>query len=213
MHSGNVLVAEDNPGKITGVIDWQNTVAGFLPGVADVPKFLEFSGGQYVQGSGFLPDEYMAIPRLPADFDSLNDEAKKRAEDELQTAELHYNYAKLVEEHVPLLHQVRKYRTVLALGWTDALDYSGRTWDANGLLQFENALIGTVDWWEHLDPGHGRPCPVTFTEEERKANKSLGEMDELEQILVQLGPSLGIQADGFIPPMVDPEVSKQKNEE
>lgn len=63
---GNVYVAEDDPGKIVSIIDWQSTVIAPLLIQARFPEFLVDA----------VDDEYtfsMLAPQLPVNYDELDE--------------------------------------------------------------------------------------------------------------------------------------------
>jgi aminoglycoside phosphotransferase (APT) family kinase protein len=69
-HMGNIFVSENDPGKVTGFIDWQNTSIS--------PLFLQ------VRWPTFLspPDDYeegLVMPGLPPGFEDMDDEDKEIA--------------------------------------------------------------------------------------------------------------------------------------
>ncbi|OJJ51377.1 hypothetical protein ASPZODRAFT_127446 [Penicilliopsis zonata CBS 506.65] len=70
LHMGNIFVSENDPGKVTGFIDWQNTSIN--------PLFLQ------VRWPVFLspPEDYQegqVMPKLPPGFEDMDDEEKELA--------------------------------------------------------------------------------------------------------------------------------------
>ncbi|QKX56805.1 uncharacterized protein TRUGW13939_03912 [Talaromyces rugulosus] len=67
---GNIFVSENDPGTVTGIIDWQNTVVN--------PTFLQVRWPIFLTS----PEEYQegqVMPGLPADFEELDEGDKEMA--------------------------------------------------------------------------------------------------------------------------------------
>jgi hypothetical protein len=70
LHMGNIFVSEDDPEKVTGFIDWQNTSINPFFLQARWPVFLK-PPPDYQEGQ--------VMPRLPEDFEQMDDEEKEIA--------------------------------------------------------------------------------------------------------------------------------------
>lgn len=70
IHMGNIFVSENDPGKVTGFIDWQNTSIKPLFSQVGWPVFLD-PPKDYQKGQ--------VMPSLPEGFDQMDEEEKETA--------------------------------------------------------------------------------------------------------------------------------------
>jgi hypothetical protein len=153
---------------------------------------MAYLGGDYVPEPS-PPGEAAPTPVLPENFDDLDDAAKRKAEDELKAAKRHYDYTFYTEKINPTLHRHRTEPELALCTWPLA-SVSG-TWD-EGLAFFEHCLIMICDFWYSIDPG--KPCPISFTAEERAENKRAFALWRRDLEIEGLASEIGVQPDGVL---------------
>ncbi|GAP91259.2 putative phosphotransferase enzyme family protein [Rosellinia necatrix] len=145
IHASNLFVKD---GRISSIIDWQDSWAG--------PLFFQVRQPQLVKYDGDL------MLRLPPHYDTLEDEDEKdRIRSQVEKSILLWSYERntkkvnhLVDEAFHLLHgRTRR----------DVVDFSANTWDAD-IVPFRESLIRVQRNWDEICPG--RPCPIEFTQAE-----------------------------------------------
>ncbi|KAI1305469.1 kinase-like domain-containing protein [Xylaria venustula] len=144
-HASNLFV---EGGKISSIIDWQDSWAG--------PLFLQARQPQLVDYDGEI------VPRLPPHYDTLEDEDEKcRIRSQVEKSILLWSYERSTKKVNHLLHEVFH----LPHGRTrrDAVDFSTNTWDTD-IVPFRESLIRIQRSWDEICPG--RPCPIEFTKAE-----------------------------------------------
>jgi hypothetical protein len=192
LHLSNILVSGPDSPEITGIIDWQEACIDLLLAAGSVPHFMAYSGGKYVPEPS-PPGEAAPTPVLPENFDDLDDAAKRKAEDELKAAKRYWVYTLFTEKHNPTLHRNRTQTELALCTWP--LYWASRTWD-EGLAFFENCLIIICDSWHSIDPD--KPCPISFTAEERAENERALALWMRDQEIEQLVSEIGVQPDGVV---------------
>lgn len=194
LHLSNILISGPKSPEIAGIIDWQESCIDLLLSSGSVPQFMAYSGGKYVPEPS-PPGEAAPTPVLPEQFNDLDDSEKRKAEEELKAAKRYWVYTLFTEKQNPTLHRHRlRLDGELAL-CTWPLYWASRTWD-EGLAFFENCLIMICDSWDSINPD--KPCPISFTAEERRENERLLTTWMREQELEQLSSEIGVQPDGVV---------------
>ena len=151
----NIFVDGQDPTKITSVLDWQLSHINPLFMQARFPQFLEPP-----KGWKYMP--FPAIPALPDDFESLNEEEKEKARQTL--------YDALLSKYYELSTRSLENKQIIT-----ALSFDRRLWEPFTYCQLHshgslvpniNTLIRLRDGWSKLGlPGE---CPYVLTEEELK---------------------------------------------
>ncbi|KAI0868933.1 kinase-like domain-containing protein [Hypoxylon argillaceum] len=144
-HASNLFVEN---GKISSIIDWQDSWAG--------PVFLQARQPQLVDYNGDM------LLRLPPHYDTLEDQDEKsRIRSQVEKSILLWSYERNTKNVNHILHEVLH----LPHGRTrrDVIDFSANTWDAD-IIPFRESLIRVQRNWDAICPG--RPCPIEFTKEE-----------------------------------------------
>lgn len=144
-HASNLFVEN---GKISSIIDWQDSWAG--------PLFLQARQPQLVDYDGDI------LLRLPPHYDALEDQDEKsRIRSQVEKSILLWSYERNTKNINHLLHEVFH----LPHGRTrrDVVDFSANTWDAD-IVPFRESLIRIQRNWDDICPG--RPCPIEFTKGE-----------------------------------------------
>ncbi|KIW85237.1 hypothetical protein Z517_00627 [Fonsecaea pedrosoi CBS 271.37] len=150
LHMGNIFVSENDPSKISTIIDWQFTQVA--------PMFLQARWPVLLT----LPKGYPAgivTPKLPDDYKDLDEKEKKLAEYNfnLATAAKAYEIRCLLDnkDAYDAMNLPRVYRELFIR--------CGATWE-EGPAPLRECLIEIFNSWHDLDlPGE---CPYIFREEE-----------------------------------------------
>ncbi|KAI1821833.1 kinase-like domain-containing protein [Xylaria intraflava] len=144
-HASNLFIKD---GKISSIIDWQDSWAG--------PFFLQARQPQLVRYKG----EMMLF--LPPNYETLEDEAEKsRIRLQVEKSILIWSYERKTKKVNELLHEAFH----LPHGPTrqNAVIYSTNTWEQD-IIPFRESLIRVQRNWDHICPG--QPCPIEFTQAE-----------------------------------------------
>ncbi|RYP57608.1 hypothetical protein DL769_009386 [Monosporascus sp. CRB-8-3] len=148
-HASNIFV---NGGKISGIIDWQDSWAG--------PLFLQARQPQLVDYDGEL------MLRLPPHYDSLEDEEEKACiRSQVEKSILLWAYERDTKKINHLLHEV--YHLPHGRTRRDVVDFSANTWDGD-IVPFRESLLRIQRHWDDICPD--QPCPITFGEAEIEAH-------------------------------------------
>lgn len=197
LHMGNIFVSENDPGIVTGIIDWQNTTIS--------PAFLQ------VRWPIFLtpPEDYqigLVMPGLPAGFENMDDEEKEIAL---------YNKAKSTwtkaYEVASFLNNRKAWKAMqVATELKEMFRRCGETWD-EGVLPLREILIEIFLNQRDLGflPGS---LPLYFTDEQIAQHKQefaiYEEWHEMRKFVKEM---LDTDEEGWIPPERDLDEMKSRN--
>ncbi|KAH0837218.1 hypothetical protein FOPE_04644 [Fonsecaea pedrosoi] len=196
LHMGNIFVSENDPSKISAIIDWQFTQVAPMFLQARWPVFLTPPKG-YPAG--------IVTPKLPDDYKDLDEKEKKLAEYNLNlaTAAKAYEIRCLLDnkDAYDAMNLPRVYRELFIR--------CGATWE-EGPAPLRECLIEIFNSWHDLDlPGE---CPYTFREEEiQKHEKHFEEYREWHRVREFAKEYLDTDADGWIPPEMDFTEKQEQN--
>lgn len=161
LHSGNIFVHPKDPTRITCIIDWQSTPV--LPLIRHVirPEFLDFEGPKPLLG---FDGDARQLPELPANYKELSQDERKDTEALVRRQSLYKFFEILSAKQnrsvsAALLHQ-ESPRCQL-------IDYAAIT-GYHMEPQVKAHLIEAADAWEQIVGPDGPPCPLHYSEEERK---------------------------------------------
>jgi hypothetical protein len=188
LNPNNILISP-NSGAISCIIDWQHATVEPRLLVAGYPRAFE--------NPDLKDPPNLKEPSLPADYDTLPEEAKAEA-DELYRRRLLFHYYRIFNGGLNKPH-LNALRDPLLLPRKHLVDRAGRQWSGN-LMTLKGALIRMVEYWPLLPGTEGVPCPVQFTSAE------LEEFSEKEELWFQLNAAVnlwrdqigGISEDGWI---------------
>ncbi|RDW61118.1 aminoglycoside phosphotransferase family protein [Aspergillus mulundensis] len=153
LHSANIFVQN---GRISSVIDWQETWAAPFLFLGRHPRLVAYSGDIILQP--------------PADFNELPPEEKRAIRARMSKSIILYLYEKKIAKEVPLLDKVIRYphgRTRC-----DAINFAGDTWE-DDILPLRESLIRMERYWGEM--GLEGPCPIHFTEDELRLHAEEGD--------------------------------------
>lgn len=163
LHMDNIFVSPDDPTQITGLIDWQATFIAPLFLQASWPHFLDFEGPKHKE---------MTLPKLPSGFGQLSPSEQKDA----KTLELNQTLYKFYEvenasQNRPVYDALRFQETLKA----QIIAYA-QSLLAGGEPRLKGKLIMLADNWEKLVGKDGPPCPLQYSEEDRKIQQDENDM-------------------------------------
>jgi hypothetical protein len=182
LHTDNIFVDPSQPSKILSIIDWQ--------AVNISPLFLQTRHPSLIEFEGPIPEGLKPI-ELPADFDSLSEEAQHQAKN-LRAAQFLYKlYEILMLRQCPEVAHALRFRDTLH-GQITGLASSVFS-DGEPVLW--GMLIRLQDEWATC-VGPSIPCPLSFTSEDRTQQRDLeaswGEGVELmHEVLTEVGAYQG----------------------
>ncbi|CAI7655958.1 unnamed protein product [Penicillium glandicola] len=186
LHADNIIVDPNNPSKILAVIDWQSVHVAPLCQQVITPAFLDFNGVK--------PDEGLAFPSLPDNFQTLSAEEKAKAED-LQTQQLLY---KLYE-----IQSGRQNKDVFkAFRYSNTLGYKIISLISQVLNDGETIIKGQsiqlVQQWSATVGTDGTPCLITITNDDiRQQEIDQQKCEEGVQLMEDVLEALGGAESGW----------------
>jgi hypothetical protein len=158
VHEDNVFVDEEDPTKITSIVDWQNVWAA--------PLFVQARSPSLVNCPHPYP-EGLLVPTLPEDFDTLSDEEKAIEKNNL----LKIRLKKYYEIGTRRLNPVA-YKAMTTM--EDDNDLSAivlriiNQTRKDGPIPLQELLIQIYEDWQAIVVKEGitSVCPISFTEDE-----------------------------------------------
>lgn len=197
LHMGNIFVSENDPGTVTGIIDWQNTVVN--------PAFLQ------VRWPVFLtpPEDYEEgpiVPQLPADFEELDNEEKEMALYNKAKA----SWAKAYEVSSFLNNRKAWQGMQLTPELKEIFRRCGDTWD-EGIIPFHEVMIEIFLHQEGLGLVPGT-SPLYFTNEQiarhKQEFKTYQEWHEMRKFVKEM---LDTDDEGWVSPELELDELKSRN--
>ncbi|KAF2845595.1 hypothetical protein T440DRAFT_502337 [Plenodomus tracheiphilus IPT5] len=160
LHSENILVNEDCPTEITGIIDWQCVHLG--PALLHVhyPSLVDYGGPML---------GCFELPELPDNFSELDPISQAKAQ-ELHTSQTIWGlYNIFIQKQALDLLRVLRYRDTLQcqiMGLIEAIFDDGEPYVQSMISQLVESGI-----WDQVVKAAGRnpddtPCPLAYTSEE-----------------------------------------------
>jgi hypothetical protein len=197
LHMGNIFVSENDPGKVTGFIDWQNTSISPLFLQARWPVFLS------------PPDDYqegLVMPGLPPGFEDMDDEEKEIALYQKAKA----TWAKAYEVASFLNNRKSWQAMQVPSPLKEIFRRCGDTWD-EGIMPLREILIEIFLSQESLGFPSGS-LPLYFTDEQIAHHRKDYEVyEEFHQIRKFAKEMLDTDDDGWIPSERDLDEMKSRN--
>ena len=183
---GNLYVSETGPAILQGIIDWQH--ASILPyfSFLSMPSAFAYWGDK-IDMSGMLPGP------LPDDIDVRPPEEQAEYRLELKMANRHRYYQgrstnerQLAVRRLPHASQLEMLPTFVLRTWSD------------GALNLRHALLTLRERWTKI-AGEGTPCPIEFSEEERKKHeRQLACYERYEGAMEIAQSALKYKGDGLV---------------
>jgi len=200
LHMGNIFVASDECSRIVSLIDLQSTsiLPAFLQ--AQWPIFLRPPQNyDYVKG--------IFQPKLPNDFDELDEESKTIALRDLSQVKLAkgYEVSTFLEDRPA--HDAMNVPRVFRELFTRCGEVS-----EVGVVPLQACLIEIFQNWSSL--GFSRECPYSFTKEEVDAHeRQFAKYLAWHEVQALAEECLDTDAEGWIAPHLDIDEKKKQNEE
>lgn len=197
LHMGNIFVLEDDPSKISAIIDWQFTQIAPLFLQARPPVFLKPPKNNYPSG--------LVMPTLPDNYADLDSEGKEMAAYELKQAKA----AKAYELRCVMDNKAAYKAMNIPRVYRELFLRCGETL-AEGPAPLRACLIEISESWHHLGlPGE---CPYAFDEEDMQIHQRQWEEYEDRHHAREFAQEyLDTDADGWISPEVDFAKKQEQN--
>ncbi|CAN9147029.1 unnamed protein product [Alternaria alternata] len=197
LHMGNVYVAEGKPAQILSIIDWQSILVS--------PLFLQARFPDFVTVGEDYPLGTKEIPKLPPDFDELNVEDKKIAEQRLKD-----NITAKGYELSTGSKNIRGWKALQIPLFLRELFIRCAEASEEGVIPLRACLIEYAANWKEI--GFEGECPISFSEEDlQKHEQQFEEYRNYHKVHELARNVLGTDFEGWISPYVDFEMKQQQN--
>lgn len=200
LHMGNIFVAPDECSRIVSLIDFQSTsiLPAFLQ--AQWPIFLRPPRNyDYVKG--------IFQPKLPDEFDQLDEESKAIALREWSQVKL----AKAYEVSTYLENRAAHDAMNVPRVFRELFTRCGEVFEV-GIIPLRACLIEILQNWSSL--GFSGECPYSFSEEELDAHeRQFTEYQAWHEVQALAEECLDTDAEGWIAPQLDINEKRKQNEE
>ncbi|PGG98148.1 hypothetical protein AJ79_08971 [Helicocarpus griseus UAMH5409] len=192
LHLDNLFVDSADPTKISGIIDWQSTFSAPLFVQAKLPSIFDCDD-PYPWGAVY--------PELPENFNSLSENAKVEAQEQLSRVRLKKFYEMASRKFNPAIpramdaflneHDDNPILCIFPLRGQTAVDCP---------MPLQELLIQIIERWDEICEAQGRgrgiPCPISYPSEEiSRFQKLINEYAvahrELTRLLAQVGGGKG----------------------
>lgn len=197
---GNIFVAPDESSRIVSLIDFQSTsvLPAFLQ--AQWPVFLKPPQNyNYVKG--------IFEPKLPDDFDKLDEESKDLALREWSQVKL----AKAYEVSTFLEDRAACNAMNVPRVFRELFTRCGEVSEA-GIVPLRACLIEISQSWSEL--GFSGKCPYSFSQGEiDEHERQFAEYETWHEVRALAEECLDTDAEGWIAPQLDINEKKRQNEE
>ncbi|KGO74549.1 Aminoglycoside phosphotransferase [Penicillium italicum] len=200
LHMGNIYVSPDEPSRIASFIDLQGVLV--LPAFLQArwPVFLKpYEESEYVRG--------LVQPKLPDDFDQLDEEAKQAALNEWEQDTL----AKAYEVATYLENRPAYTAMDVPRVFRELFIRCGEI-SHTGILPLRECLIEISQSWADL--GFTGDCPFSFTNEEIEIHeRQFVDYGDWHKVQALAQKCLDTDAEGWISPQLDFEKKRHLNKQ
>ncbi|CZT50041.1 uncharacterized protein RSE6_10961 [Rhynchosporium secalis] len=196
LHLDNLFI-DPSTLQITSVIDWQSTLA--------IPLYYQCGVPKMVRHSERVSLDLSTFPKLPDNFNDLDEDEKELARKMHKSEHLHQYYLRITKRDNP------KHWTALQLHddvRVQPVRIVQQVWHDNTVFFLRRALLRIVARWESLCPGAG-PCPVNPEEDASAYNSELGNREFVSDVLNLMQKTCGLHPDGTIFPSKYDEVQAE----
>lgn len=198
LHMGNVFVANDNSSQIVSLIDFQS--------ISVLPIFLQAQWPVFLKP----PQKYakgLVHPKLPDNFDALDEDSKIIARREWSQAKLAKAYEISTYLENRAAHNAMNVPRVLR----ELFIRCGEVSDV-GVIPLRACLIEIFQNWSDL--GFSGQCPFSFTEEDIHLHErqfiEYQAWNEVQQLAQEC---LDTDAEGWVAPQLDIMEKRRQNKE
>ncbi|KAE8366366.1 kinase-like domain-containing protein [Aspergillus caelatus] len=191
LQPNNILVSDDL--RITGLIDWQHC--------SILPLFLQCGFPESIQNYGDEVSESLDTPKLPDDFDSLDESNRSEQLEILRRRHIHYFYAwysaKLNSVHgIALDHDLSILKRKI-------FDHASKPWEGDSVSLKADLVYLAQNWSKLSNPSSGTNagvCPLEYPPEEASECLNLNaEQIESDEELQIFRNYVGVGPDGWVP--------------
>ncbi|KAF1828917.1 hypothetical protein BDW02DRAFT_511165 [Decorospora gaudefroyi] len=195
----NIFVSE--AGEITGVIDWQHSVV--------LPIFIQAKIPKHFQNYGDDDSENFRPPKLPANFDSMDETEKETEMERYRRRQLHFFYKGYTNQN-----NKPHYR---AMGTYDLIvrnrlyDVAGRPWEGDN-TSLKAELIQASEYWPAIASLAMKDAafPVKYPDSETAACLDIDAKQKKADAQMQhLRDFIGVNIEGWVP-MDGYELAREK---
>ncbi|KAF2875182.1 kinase-like domain-containing protein [Massariosphaeria phaeospora] len=198
LHMGNIYVSDEDVTKIVSIIDWQSIVISPLFLQARFPEFLSVDE-DYALGT--------EIPKLPKDYDQMDEEDKKLADYKLQEAKMAKTY-----ELSSGSQNKQAYKALFIPSFLRELFTRCGEASEEGIVPLRACLIELSTEWAEI--GFTGQCPFIFSDEDiRKHDQEFEKYRDFHKIQELARKLLDTDSEGWIAPQLDFSLKQQQNEE
>nr|ADI24944.1 unknown [Penicillium aethiopicum] len=196
LHMGNIFVAEDDPGKVTGLIDWQHTSIS--------PLFLQVRWPVFLTPPDDYPEGHV-MPQLPPGYEDMDTQDKEIALYIKQKA----TWAKAYEV-ATFLNDRKAWRAMqLPQALKELFRRCGDTWD-EGILPLRETLIEIFRSQQKL--GFEGDLSLQFSDGQIAAHeKEFQAYEEWHEIRSFVKKLLDTDDEGWVPPERDFSEMRSRN--
>ncbi|KAL9621737.1 MAG: hypothetical protein Q9160_003855 [Pyrenula sp. 1 TL-2023] len=186
----NIFISET--GDITGVIDWQHSVA--------LPLFLQAKMPRHFQNFGDDESESFQPPKLPDNFEDLDDKNKEQQMEIYRRRQLHYFYLGFTStDNTP------HFEALCSPGFVprnQTFESASKPWEGDNISLKAN-LIRVMNQWKGIGrtkSSEQTDRPLNYTEPEMKRVLDLDEQQKAAADSAQrLRDIVGVNIDGWVP--------------
>lgn len=187
LNPNNIFINEDF--KIVGLIDWQHSTV--------LPLFLQANIPQHFQNFGDEFSRTTKQPKLPDNFDQLNDQEKAAALEQYRRRQVHLFYMAGTSKHNgPHFEACNRPAGLFA---PKIFQRASAPWEGDPVTLKSDLCNATLNW-DRVTGGNSGPSPISLPEKEaveclRQAALT-EEADEYDRILRE---QMGISSDSWVP--------------
>ncbi|CZT13665.1 uncharacterized protein RCO7_08415 [Rhynchosporium graminicola] len=187
LHLDNLFI-DPSTLKITSFIDWQSTLPTPLYYQCGVPKMVCHRVKVSLDLSTF--------PKLPDNFNDLDEDEKEYAQNMHRSEHLHQYYLRITKRDNP------RHWTALQLHddvRIQPVRIVQQVWDDNTVFFLRRALLRIIAKWESLCPDAG-PCPVSPEEDASAFDSEIENREFVSDVLNLMQKNYRLHPDGTVLP-------------
>lgn len=186
LHAGNIFVDPDDPSTILCIIDWQSSHISPLFRHAIRPEILDFDGPKPLLG---MTGDARKPPELPSNFRELSREEQRAAEELVRQQSLYKIYEIYSSKENPSVGKALIHQETPRCQLIESAIVTGYDMEPYVMTR----MIEVVNDWEQIVGPEGPPCPLHYSQDERKilAEEMINWLDSCS-LLDSLTDSLGV---------------------
>jgi hypothetical protein len=185
----NIFVSES--GEITGVIDWQHSVV--------LPIFIQAKIPKHFQNYGDDDSENFQPPKLPEDFDLMDESEKEIEMDLYRRRQLHYFYVGYTSSNnKPHFRAMGRHERIVR---NRLYDVAGRPWEGDN-TSLKAELIQASEYWSDIATSTMKEAafPVKYSDSEGVACLDINAKQiDADAQMQRIRDFIGVNIDGWVP--------------